>query len=711
MSKTTKAREKALRVRPEVARLRATGGLSHRVVVDGSSVLRWCGRSKADYTATVCAIADAADAGRRALVLVQPPSASPSSLPAPHVVLSSALGVASLMRTDAAAMTDVPVFPSVIVADVRRERELLDIVSVGALNVLDIASGRLWRGSVADKYDTAFAAVRGNTEAWEVSSAGDALYAAVTTALSPRHGGQSQVVCALHRENGRVVLDRVGVDNGVRRYAAGHEAGLRLLHDVVATGVVPVMTSSMDVLDALFDAGEALPVRVEDPGLACVLLDPDGRSMPQGIGLAWNGVLSIQRDGSPVCPPLDLLLDELPAIHAELREALRANQLLPLYETDVCLTAPLFAAIEREGFYVDKTGLDADLALLEAHMRQARAVVLAGPNGPALNDLRNTDLVRSRDVYIGQRIRMLDGDVPPSWRAAEKHLLQRLALFGNARARSVEELRGLDAVAWWTKRLDGQDRMRSILVPGSTGRWYPHSEALASIPKYGPAAMRLREHFVPEPGHVFVSGDFAAFEPRLLAHQSGDLVLMAGCQVGMDIYQYLMPLLGVTDRDIMKSALLAFMYGRSAASFASALPLPTPDGHAIHQKLEKLLATALAFRQGVHRTDKVVGRSLYGWQRRRGTASPSQFKRRAFNLRMQGTAADLLRKLLRDLRAGLPRTARVVHQEFDAVILTCPEPDAQAVEATLKHTMENVATLTVPLVAKTKHGGTLAAVS
>jgi DNA polymerase I-like protein with 3'-5' exonuclease and polymerase domains len=78
---------------------------------------------------------------------------------------------------------------------------------------------------------------------------------------------------------------------------------------------------------------------------------------------------------------------------------------------------------------------------------------------------------------------------------------------------------------------------------------------------------------------------------------------------------------------------------------------------------------------------------------------------------MQGSAADLFRKLLRDLASSRPAGVRLVHQEFDAVIVSCPASDATSVEAWLKQSMESVASLSVPLVAKTKHGATLADVS
>jgi DNA polymerase I-like protein with 3'-5' exonuclease and polymerase domains len=260
------------------------------------------------------------------------------------------------------------------------------------------------------------------------------------------------------------------------------------------------------------------------------------------------------------------------------------------------------------------------------------------------------------------------------------------------------------------KKLEVNTRLRSILEPSGTGRWYPHGDALFTIPKHEPEAGLLRRHLIPEVGHVFVSGDYAAFEPRLLAHQSSDPELIKACNAP-DLYDHLKPLLRVPDRDTAKQALLAFMYGRSPALFAESLPLPLPDGHRIYAAIEAALPVAMAYRERVHATETISARTMGGWRRVRGTESRAKFARMAFNLKMQGSAGDLLRKLLRDLNGSLPPGASVVHQEFDAVVVTCPVDMAVTIEPLLKLTMENVASLSVPLRVKTKHGATLADVS
>ena len=49
VSEKTKHRDRWLRSRPELGRLRAVGGLTRTVVVDGASISKWCTRVGATY--------------------------------------------------------------------------------------------------------------------------------------------------------------------------------------------------------------------------------------------------------------------------------------------------------------------------------------------------------------------------------------------------------------------------------------------------------------------------------------------------------------------------------------------------------------------------------------------------------------------------------------------------------------------------------------
>jgi DNA polymerase I-like protein with 3'-5' exonuclease and polymerase domains len=103
---------------------------------------------------------------------------------------------------------------------------------------------------------------------------------------------------------------------------------------------------------------------------------------------------------------------------------------------------------------------------------------------------------------------------------------------------------------------------------------------------------------------------------------------------------------------------------------------------------------------------------MWGWRRcRQVDVSAAKWGRQAFNLLAQGSAADIMRGLLRVLPSALPPEAVVVHQEFDAVIVRCPIGCEAAVTTQLQATMEGIANLSVPLKVRVKSGPTLAAVS
>lgn len=594
MSRVGKARARALRARAEVGRLRAVGGVSRQVIVDGASIIAWCRRTGASYEAVMDDLLSASNAGGRRLVLVSPPTlAAPQRWSPPHLVIVSTADAPALLFAGQFGSVPGDALPTVVAADVRRNRELLAATGWGAAGVLDIASGRLWSDFDPDRYDPNYSNAAGARA--ELSAAPAAM--ALVQAISSPDGGSAHVyvTATWHRDHDAVVVDELAVDNGQRRHVTGHSMAMALLSDVVASGKPIVMNSSLEVLGALHDVGRSLPPAVFDPAYACVVLDPDERTAPPGVGRAWRALLAAPRaDG--LRAPVDLLLEELPDLHEELERELVHHGLRGVYE-DVSATLPILASIERAGFHVDSSGLSADIAHVEAEMQLLQQAIVSGPYA---SEFRAFDLITAPKIDVARLIRHRDGQLPWEWRPRKRQeglfLLDRLAQYGNSRAQNIQRLRALDAIHRWMKRLETRTRLRTILEPKATGRWYPRDDALFTIPKHEPEAMLLRKHLVPEPGHVFVAGDYSAFEPRLLAHQCGDRVLVDGCMHGRDVYRELMPVLKVSHRELAKQALLAFLYDRSPRAFAESLAAPIPEGLRIYGELEKQLVILPRFR-------------------------------------------------------------------------------------------------------------------
>ena len=82
-------------------------------------------------------------------------------------------------------------------------------------------------------------------------------------------------------------------------------------------------------------------------------------------------------------------------------------------------------------------------------------------------------------------------------------------------------------------------------------------------------------------------------------------------------------------------------------------------------------------------------------------------ERIALNTPIQGTAADLIKiamiRVSRALSENFPQ-AKLILQVHDELIVECPEKDAQAVAELISNQMQQVATLSVPLLAEANWG-------
>ena len=107
------------------------------------------------------------------------------------------------------------------------------------------------------------------------------------------------------------------------------------------------------------------------------------------------------------------------------------------------------------------------------------------------------------------------------------------------------------------------------------------------------------------------------------------------------------------------------------------------------------------------------------WNRRRELPElkSSNFNTRSFgervalNMPIQGTAADIIKLAMVHVRDALLReklSAKLVLQVHDELIVECPEDEAEQVQRILKEEMEQVASLSVPLLVEVKAAGTWA---
>lgn len=247
----------------------------------------------------------------------------------------------------------------------------------------------------------------------------------------------------------------------------------------------------------------------------------------------------------------------------------------------------------------------------------------------------------------------------------------------------------------------------------STGRLSCSKPNLQQIPIKSDIAKDVRSLFIPDKKKVLIVADFSQIEPRILAHVTQDKYLQDVFNNDQDIYMALIkgtPWEHQLDgRDIAKVFYLALSYGARAKKLAKVFKCSVEEAQQrmdqcwknIPQVKQWKINTILEARKNGHVN------TLYGRIRYLPDIDSEDFfircseERKAINTPIQGTAADVMKMTMVALhKAGYP-IQLVVHDE---VILSVDEEDVELAMDDIKHIMENIVKLDVPLKVEIKQG-------
>jgi len=286
--------------------------------------------------------------------------------------------------------------------------------------------------------------------------------------------------------------------------------------------------------------------------------------------------------------------------------------------------------------------------------------------------------------------------------------------------RQIVKLKGtyVDALP---QLLDASGRVHTTFNPtgATTGRLSSSNPNLQNIPVRSELGRDIRAAFVPEPGWTLLSADYSQIELRLLAHFSGDAVLVDSFRHNEDIHTrtasevFGVPPLMVTPemRRNAKAVNFGIVYGQTAFGLASQLGIPRDEAE---RYIKGYFERYAGVRKWLDRTVAEVrerGYTLTLHGRRRtipdihstNVNARNFAERTAVNTPLQGTAADLIKLAMirvdADLREQKLRS-RMLLQVHDELVLECPPEELATVSKLVKQRMEGVAELKVPLLAE-----------
>jgi DNA polymerase-1 len=254
------------------------------------------------------------------------------------------------------------------------------------------------------------------------------------------------------------------------------------------------------------------------------------------------------------------------------------------------------------------------------------------------------------------------------------------------------------------------------MAGSATGRLSSVNPNLQNIPIRTELGREIRAAFVAEPGHVLLAADYSQIELRLLAHFSGDPLLVEAYRTGEDIHTLtasqvfgVPPLMiNAEHRRRAKAVNFGIVYGLSAFGLSQQLGIDTKEAKrfidAYFEKYSGVRGFIDATLEQARRDQRVS--TLFGRLRPIPDIHSKNFNLRGFaertavNTPLQGTAADLIKIAMIRIDAELRQRklrSRMLLQVHDELVFEVPEGEVNAMKRLITERMENVHALKVPL--------------
>jgi DNA polymerase-1 len=485
-------------------------------------------------------------------------------------------------------------------------------------------------------------------------------------------------------------------------------------------------------LDRSMD-GAAAEADVCDVQLASYVLDPSRRA--HSIDVLANdrlnrtvpkaGEVDASLRGAELT---SAMLDLGPMLMAELA----ASGLEPLYREVELPLARVLAVMEARGIAVDREALEQAGRDFRAAADALEAEIFATAGGPfnlgSPAQLREVLFGRlnlpTKGIKRGKTGLSVDADVLN--KLAETHPVAAKIVEHRALSKLISTyVAGLGAL------IDpGTGRLRTSFnqTVAATGRLSSSEPNLQNIPVRSAEGRRIRAAFVAAPGMRLLSADYSQIELRVLAHLTGDPVLLDAFRKGEDIHRrtaaevFAIAPDAVTPEMRRQAKVINFgiIYGMGPQRLSRELGIPLAEADDYIRRYFARYARVREFADRVvadGRRDGFVS-TLIGRRRylpdlnSREPNIRQAAERMAWNSPIQGTAADVIKLAMLAVEREVEATgsgARMLLQVHDELLFEVPEAEVEQAGRLVRRCMESVVELAVPLVAELKMGANWAA--
>ncbi len=257
----------------------------------------------------------------------------------------------------------------------------------------------------------------------------------------------------------------------------------------------------------------------------------------------------------------------------------------------------------------------------------------------------------------------------------------------------------------------------------STGRLASSEPNLQNIPIRSEIGKEIRRAFIAPKGYKLISADYSQIELRVLAHLSGDPLLIEAFESGVDIHsQTAVKILRIKPEDVTpnlrrlaKTINFGIIYGMSDYGLSKELGIHKREAKEYIENYFNTYKVVKEFLESLKETAREKGYVTTIFNRRRyipqiksnNKTERELGERLAINTPIQGSAADLIKLAMVNLYNKLREKALpadIILQIHDELLVEVREDIADDVAQIVKETMENAYPMKVPITVEVKIG-------
>jgi DNA polymerase I len=407
-----------------------------------------------------------------------------------------------------------------------------------------------------------------------------------------------------------------------------------------------------------------------------------------------------------------------------LKPRLVAERMTAVYETLERPLVSVLARMERRGISIDRQVL----SRLSGDFAQTAARVEAELQEIAGEPINVGSPKQIGDILFG-KMGITGGTKTKTgaW-STSAQILDDLAEQGHEFAKKILEWRQVsklkstytDALPTYVNPQSHRVHTTYALAATTTGRLSSNEPNLQNIPVRTEDGRKIRRAFIATAGHKLVSADYSQIELRLLAEIADIPVLKQAFRDGLDIHAMTASeMFGVPIKDMpsevrrrAKAINFGIIYGISAFGLANQLGIAREEASAYIKKYFERFPGIRAYmdetRDFCRANGYVVtlfGRKCHYPDIKASNASVRSFNERAaINARLQGSAADIIRRAMTRMEDALTEkklSAQMLLQVHDELIFEVPENQVAATLPVVQRVMQDApfpaVLLSVPL--------------